>query len=67
VYFFCRKFKQSAEECDCVAHLTATDIKNNHVPVFVLLASSDLAKYFIFGTSVHEFISFDQAGRKFCM
>ena len=36
--------KLSAEECDCVEHLTATDIKSNHVLVFVLLASSDLAK-----------------------
>jgi hypothetical protein len=36
--------KLNAEECDCTEHLTATDIKNNHVPVFVLLASSDLAK-----------------------
>lgn len=34
--------KLSAEECDCVEHLTATD-RNNHVPVFVLLAPSDLA------------------------
>jgi len=36
--------KLSAEECDCVGHLTATDIKSNHVPVFVLLASNDLTK-----------------------
>jgi len=36
--------KINAEECDCAEHLTATGIKNNHVPVFVLLASSGLAK-----------------------
>jgi hypothetical protein len=42
---FCRKVtKPSAEECDCVEHLTAIDIKNNYVPVFVLLESSDLAQ-----------------------
>ena len=26
--------KLSAEECYCVEHLTAADIKNNYVPVF---------------------------------
>jgi hypothetical protein len=36
--------KLSAEDCGYVEHLTATDIKNNHVPVFVFLTSSDLAK-----------------------
>lgn len=42
---FCKKVtKTSAEECDFVEHWTAIDIKNNYVPVFVLLESSDLAQ-----------------------